>query len=55
MSPDGSSEDGASTCQTGRAIGEAYQVAIARGGGGIYDVYVATFKSNGIDFLRATP
>lgn len=55
VSPDGSSEDGASTCQTGRAIGQPYQVAIARGGGGVDDVYVAVNHSNGIDFLRATP
>src|SRR6185437_6344710 len=55
VSPDGSSEDGAATCQTGRAIGEAYQVAIVRGGGGVFDVYVAANHSNGIDFLRAKP
>ncbi|HET7014994.1 MAG TPA: hypothetical protein VFI65_13850 [Streptosporangiaceae bacterium] len=55
VSPDGSSEDGAATCQTGPAVHEAYQVAVARGGGGVDDVYVAAFGANGIDFFRAAP
>lgn len=55
VSPDGTSEDGSATCQQARAVAGAYQVAIAPGGGGVYDVYVAATNSNGIDFFRATP
>jgi hypothetical protein len=55
VSADGSSEDGANTCQVGAAIAGAYQVGISRGGGGVYDIYVAADRSNGIDFFRATP
>ena len=55
VSPDGSSEDGANTCQVGTAIAGAYQVGISRGGGGVYDIYVAADRSNGIDFFRAAP
>jgi hypothetical protein len=55
VSPDGSSDDGAKTCQVGKAIAGAYQVGISRGGGGVYDIYVAADRSNGIDFFRATP
>jgi hypothetical protein len=55
VSQDRSSEDGAATGQIGRAIREPYQVAIAPGGGGVYDVYVAVDGSNGTDFLRAKP
>jgi WD40 repeat protein len=55
VSPDGSSDEGAGTCQVGAAITGAYQVGISRGGGGVYDLYVAADRSNGIDFFRATP
>ncbi len=56
VSPDGSSEDGAGTCQVGTAVGRAYQVEIVKGGGGVYDVYVASeVNAGGIDFFRATP
>jgi hypothetical protein len=55
VSADGSSEDGAGTCQVGAAISGAYEVGISRGGGGVYDIYVAADESNGIDFFRAAP
>ncbi len=55
VSPDGSSDEGAGTCQVGKAIAGTYQVGISRGGGGIYDIYVAADRSNGIDFFRAAP
>ncbi len=55
VSADGSSEDGAGTCEVGSAIAGAYEIGIFRGGGGVYDLYVAGERSHGIDFLRATP
>jgi hypothetical protein len=55
VSPDGSSEEGAGTCQVGAAITGTYEVGISRGGGGVYDIYVAADRSNGIDFFRAAP
>jgi hypothetical protein len=49
---DGSSEDGSGTCGKARALGGAYQVALAAGG---RDVYVAAEEGNGVVLFRAAP
>ncbi len=50
VTPDGSSEKGPGTCQKGRAIAGAYQVALAAGGS---DVYVASYSDNGVALFYA--
>jgi 6-phosphogluconolactonase (cycloisomerase 2 family) len=50
VTPDGSSEDGAHTCEKGRAIEGAYQVALASKG---HDVYVAGSNGNGVALFYA--
>ena len=55
VTSDGSSEDGLDTCATGRAIGGAYQVALAAAG---RDVYVASggfTNANGVALFHAAP
>jgi hypothetical protein len=50
VTADGSSEDGAGTCATARAIGGAYQVAIASGG---RDVYLSAYFGDGVALFHA--
>ena len=52
VTADGSSEDGAGTCATARAVGGAYQVALASGG---RDVYLAAYGGDGVALFHATP
>jgi hypothetical protein len=50
VSVTGSSQDGPGTCGKARALGGAYQVAIASGG---RDLYVAAYFGNGAAFFHA--
>jgi hypothetical protein len=49
---DGSSKDGANTCQIGRAVKGGYQVALGSKG---RDVYVIGDKDNGVALFHAAP
>lgn len=49
---DGSSEDGPGTCQTARAVGAAYQVAIGPSG---RTVYVSSYTDNGVALFYVAP
>jgi hypothetical protein len=49
---DGSSEDGAGTCQKARAVEGAYQVAIAPNR---RDLYLAAYHANGAALFHTTP
>jgi len=50
VTPDGSSEKGPGTCEKGRAVDGAFQVALGSGG---RDVYLAAYSANGVALFYA--